>query len=229
MTSCGGTFSVSVRKSTRTIFSRKGMMKLSPGPRKETRRPKRKTTPRSYSLKTLSPVRTTPRRMTKKMIIESNNLLPALMTAIANRAGTIGILGTLGLKAAKNLDQNNGLVVLSHLASIDRVLQPRVRPKSYFPIESSYVGGSRAECKPMNCRKSKCYDSRQQNSKQKPRGLSLRAYSAILTSTNRPHSKVRLTHPRSKLDRALKRWSPSGYRSCILNKPLAVGGDYGNL
>ena len=43
------------------------------------------------------------------------------------------------------------------------------------------------------------HGSRQQDSKQKPRGLSLRAYFAILKLANRPHSKVRLTHPRSNL------------------------------
>ena len=60
------------------------------------------------------------------------------------------------------------------------------------------------------------YGSRQQDSEQKPRGLSLRPYFAILKLANRPHSKVRLTHPRSKIDRALKRWSPSGTASLYL-------------
>ena len=50
MTSCGGTFSVTVRRSTLTIRSTIGMIRKMPGPFGSGRsRPRRKMTPRSYS------------------------------------------------------------------------------------------------------------------------------------------------------------------------------------
>src|SRR5215211_3822385 len=50
MTSCGGTFSVTVRRSTRTILSMMGISRKRPGPfGGECSRPSRKITPRSYS------------------------------------------------------------------------------------------------------------------------------------------------------------------------------------
>src|SRR5258705_10617347 len=139
MTSCGDTFIVSVRKSTRTIFSRKGMMKLSPGPRNEMRRPKRNTTPRSYSLKTLRPVRTTPRRMTKKMIVESNNSLSHINDSDFQPSGYDRHARMSWLEADENFQSENGIVIIYHLASIARLLQPRVmlhRPSITFRLES---------------------------------------------------------------------------------------------
>ena len=44
-----GSSKVTVRRSTRTMVSTRGMIKNSPGPRVATRRPSRKITPRSYS------------------------------------------------------------------------------------------------------------------------------------------------------------------------------------
>ena len=49
ITSCGGTVSVTVRRSTLTIRSTIGIRKISPGPFWAMRRPRRKITPRSYS------------------------------------------------------------------------------------------------------------------------------------------------------------------------------------
>src|SRR6186997_1020383 len=50
ITSCGGTFRVTVRRSTRTILSMIGMSRKMPGPLGgDFRRPSRKITPRSYS------------------------------------------------------------------------------------------------------------------------------------------------------------------------------------
>src|SRR5215211_5961380 len=49
MTSCGGTVSVTVRRSIRTMRSTIGIRKISPGPFCAIRRPSRKMTPRSYS------------------------------------------------------------------------------------------------------------------------------------------------------------------------------------
>ena len=49
ITSCGGTLSVTVRRSTRTIWSTIGIRKRRPGPLSAISRPSRKTTPRSYS------------------------------------------------------------------------------------------------------------------------------------------------------------------------------------
>ena len=55
MTSCGGMFSVIVRRSTRTIRSMIGISRNSPGPfGGSSSRPRRKTTPRSYSRATLT-------------------------------------------------------------------------------------------------------------------------------------------------------------------------------
>src|SRR3954447_7210090 len=55
MTSCGGTFSVTVRRSTFTILSTTGMSRKRPGPfGGDLRRPSRKITPRSYSRATLT-------------------------------------------------------------------------------------------------------------------------------------------------------------------------------
>src|SRR5271168_2081968 len=56
MTSCGGMSSVTVRRSIRAIRSSTGITKITPGPRYGVRRPSRNTTPRSYSLSTLSPL-----------------------------------------------------------------------------------------------------------------------------------------------------------------------------
>src|SRR5262245_46477643 len=54
MTSCGGTFSVIVRRSTLTIRSMIGIRRKTPGPfGSGSRRPRRKMTPRSYSRATL--------------------------------------------------------------------------------------------------------------------------------------------------------------------------------
>jgi hypothetical protein len=50
ITSCGGTFSVTVRRSTRTILSMIGISRKRPGPfGGDFSRPRRKMTPRSYS------------------------------------------------------------------------------------------------------------------------------------------------------------------------------------
>src|ERR687895_1705767 len=50
ITSCGGTLSVTVRRSTRTILSMIGIRRKRPGPfGGDRRRPRRKMTPRSYS------------------------------------------------------------------------------------------------------------------------------------------------------------------------------------
>src|SRR5581483_1817220 len=49
ITSCGGMFSVIVRRSTFTIWSTKGIFQTTPGPRVSSRRPRRNITPRSYS------------------------------------------------------------------------------------------------------------------------------------------------------------------------------------
>src|SRR5262249_32667007 len=55
ITSCGGMFKVIVRRSTRTMRSTIGIRKNSPGPLGSwTRRPSRKTMPRSYSRRTLT-------------------------------------------------------------------------------------------------------------------------------------------------------------------------------
>src|SRR5258707_2189502 len=59
MTSWAGMSSVTVRKSIRTARSRIGMMKIMPGPRNGCRRPSRKTTARSYSLRILRPLSST--------------------------------------------------------------------------------------------------------------------------------------------------------------------------
>src|SRR5579885_525033 len=56
ITSCGGTSSVTVRRSIRTERSRTGMTKITPGPRNGVSRPRRKTTARSYSFRILSPL-----------------------------------------------------------------------------------------------------------------------------------------------------------------------------
>jgi hypothetical protein len=54
ITSCGGTFSVIVRRSTLTIRSMIGISRKSPGPfGSGSSRPSRKITPRSYSRATL--------------------------------------------------------------------------------------------------------------------------------------------------------------------------------
>src|ERR1700756_1783995 len=54
MTSCGGMFSVIVRRSTLTMRSTIGISRKSPGPfGSGSRRPRRKTMPRSYSRATL--------------------------------------------------------------------------------------------------------------------------------------------------------------------------------
>ena len=50
--------SVTVRKSMRCARSSNGTINTTPGPRWSIRRPRRKTTARSYSLSTLSPLRT---------------------------------------------------------------------------------------------------------------------------------------------------------------------------
>ena len=66
MTSCGGTFSVTVRRSTRTILSTIGMRRKRPGPfGGERRRPSRKITPRSYSRATRTDAERRSRRMTR--------------------------------------------------------------------------------------------------------------------------------------------------------------------
>src|SRR5687767_12866240 len=52
MTSCGGIVCVIVRRDTRTMRSAMGTSSTMPGPFWATRRPKRKTTPRSYSRST---------------------------------------------------------------------------------------------------------------------------------------------------------------------------------
>jgi len=52
MTSWAGIWSVTVRRLTRTIRSIAGSRKISPGPRWLVTRPRRKTTPRSYSRST---------------------------------------------------------------------------------------------------------------------------------------------------------------------------------
>src|SRR5215470_5033070 len=58
ITSCGGTSMVTVRRSTRSMRSTSGMRYTIPGPRAPTKRPSRKTTPRSNSLRTLRPLNT---------------------------------------------------------------------------------------------------------------------------------------------------------------------------
>ena len=53
ITSCGGTFSVIVRRSIRTIWSMNGISRIRPGPFWAISRPSRKMTPRSYSRRIL--------------------------------------------------------------------------------------------------------------------------------------------------------------------------------
>ena len=55
ITSCGGTFSVTVRRSILTIRSTIGIRKIRPGPFWAISRPSRKITPRSYSRRILTP------------------------------------------------------------------------------------------------------------------------------------------------------------------------------
>ena len=64
ITSCGGTFSVTVRRSTLTIRSTIGIRMMRPGPfGSGSRRPSRKTMPRSYSRATLmAPIANSSRR-----------------------------------------------------------------------------------------------------------------------------------------------------------------------
>ncbi len=52
MSSCGGTVSVTVRRSTRTIRSTQGTSRTTPGPLTGNSRPRRNTTARSYSRST---------------------------------------------------------------------------------------------------------------------------------------------------------------------------------
>src|SRR5258706_1679284 len=54
ITSCGGTSSTRVRRSTRTICWTNGMSRIRPGPFTPVKRPRVKTTPRSYSRKILT-------------------------------------------------------------------------------------------------------------------------------------------------------------------------------
>ena len=68
-TSCGGTSSATVRSVTFTIFSNIGMRRMSPGPRTPTNRPSRNTTPRSYSLRTLTLLPTM--KMTRRITTDS--------------------------------------------------------------------------------------------------------------------------------------------------------------
>src|SRR5215210_5549275 len=82
MTSCGGTFSVTVRRSTLTILSMIGISRKRPGPfGGEFRRPSRKMTPRSYSRAT----RTADERTKSRMIATAARAMSAPTRVILRR------------------------------------------------------------------------------------------------------------------------------------------------
>ena len=67
MTSWGGTVSVTVRRLTRTMRSIDGTSRISPGPRWSISRPRRNTTPRSYSRSTRTEAAVTASPITIRM------------------------------------------------------------------------------------------------------------------------------------------------------------------
>src|SRR5882724_6799549 len=83
ITSCGGMFSVIVRRSTFTMRSTTGMSRKSPGPfGSGNNRPRRKTMPRSYSRATL--IAEIRKRMTRKRTT-ARATSPAAMTELSHR------------------------------------------------------------------------------------------------------------------------------------------------
>src|SRR3954471_21143281 len=77
MTSCGGTFSVTVRRSTLTILSTTGISRNRPGPfGGDFSRPSRKITPRSYSRATL----TAAKRTISSRMATARTAIPAAAT-----------------------------------------------------------------------------------------------------------------------------------------------------
>src|ERR1700735_2397745 len=84
ITSCGGMSSVTVRRSIRAIRSSTGITKITPGPRYGVSRPRRKTTPRSYSLSTLSPLKT--KMMPMKITIPTPPAIAILLRPLAREA-----------------------------------------------------------------------------------------------------------------------------------------------
>src|SRR3712207_36855 len=86
ITSCGGTFNVTVRRSTRTILSITGMSRKRPGPfGGERRRPRRKMTPRSYSRATRIAAESRSRMMTTTAAIAISAMLMAPSYAAVSR------------------------------------------------------------------------------------------------------------------------------------------------
>src|SRR5712692_3955289 len=123
MTSCGGMFSVIVRRSTLTIRSTIGIRMKRPGPfGSGSSRPSRKTMPRSYSRATL--IAEKRKRTTTKR-----------MTANAMRAAAMG--GTLldrELEALDGLDPH--VLAGNELASVRTASTPQ------FALDIHLAGGS---------------------------------------------------------------------------------------
>ena len=91
ITSCGGTFSVTVRRSTRTILSITGMSRKRPGPFGGLfSRPSRKMTPRSYSRATRIDAERRKMRTTRTAAtaISAGDMRPSYAVPPAGAAGT---------------------------------------------------------------------------------------------------------------------------------------------
>ena len=81
ITSCGGTLSVTVRRSILTIRSTIGIRKISPGPFWAIRRPRRKMTPRSYSRRIRTPeARAIATKMMSRTTIAMTTVTSALLS-----------------------------------------------------------------------------------------------------------------------------------------------------
>ena len=85
MTSCGGTFSVTVRRSTRTIWSTIGIRNRRPGPLRAISRPSRKTTPRSYSRRIRTEAARTSRPMTTSAATTTNATITRTLYPVSGR------------------------------------------------------------------------------------------------------------------------------------------------
>src|SRR5579875_114132 len=118
MTSWGGISKVTVRRSIRCIRSIPGMIKTTPGPRCGSRRPNRKTTPRSYSRKTLMPLKRiitaiatttiTANGMTNlRLIARQREKRPAARVSIPDSAGSqAGGGGVSPARRAQNIGRS---------------------------------------------------------------------------------------------------------------------------
>ena len=154
ITSCGGTFSVTVRRSTRTILSMIGMSRKRPGPfGGDFSRPSRKMTPRSYSRATRTAAESSKmmRTTTAAIAISATVMRPSYaVPAVARRPRA-----RRPRRARRGARRGRPSVdpVHAHLRRPASIGPPSVRARQSSPWTKTVPSGSSAPAHDADCRR----------------------------------------------------------------------------